>query len=129
MHEAPIAEGILDVAMDARGRRTGRIARVTVVIGVLAGVEGESLRMYFAQLARGTPAEGAVLDIRLAMAKLICTRCELSVDYDGAGGLAVLCSRCGAVNRLRGGNELYVDSIEVEGDAEDPAGQGDPRRE
>ena len=88
--------------------------RVTVVAGVMAGVEKESLELYFTELAKGTPAEGAELGLKRAAAKLVCVQCGGRTEYDNQGDLAVQCTLCGGNNRLEGGNELYIESMEIE---------------
>lgn len=122
MHEGSIAQGVLQTALAAAGAR--QITRITVVTGVFSGMQRESLDLFFGQLSKGTAAQGATLEIRRPPAKVICDACGHREDYDLDVELAVRCSRCGAANRLEGGHELYVDSIEVEDETE--RRQGDP---
>ncbi len=114
MHESSIARGILDVAVEAMRGRRGRIVTVRVAAGVLAGVQKESLEMYLSLLARGTVAEGAVLELRRQPVRIICRDCGRASDYDGGGEPQLRCSRCGAPARMEGGAEICVESIEVE---------------
>jgi hydrogenase nickel incorporation protein HypA/HybF len=63
MHELGITRDIVAIAGDAaRGRR---VIRVTLHVGKLAGVEPRAIAFCFDVVARGTPVEGAVLDIVL----------------------------------------------------------------
>jgi hydrogenase nickel incorporation protein HypA/HybF len=61
MHELGITRNIVSiVGQAARGRR---IVRITLEVGALAGVEPRAIAFCFDVVARGTAAEGAVLDI------------------------------------------------------------------
>jgi hydrogenase nickel incorporation protein HypA/HybF len=114
MHEASIAKGILETAVAALPRPEAKITQITVVAGVLAGVQRESLELYFAELAKGTAAQGAVLHLKRQPAKLTCTQCKNETLYQNDGDLAVQCVRCGGNNRLEGGEELFIESMEIE---------------
>ena len=61
MHELGITRNIVAIVAEAaRGRR---IVRITLEVGALAGVETRAIEFCFDVVARGTAAEGAVLDI------------------------------------------------------------------
>jgi hydrogenase nickel incorporation protein HypA/HybF len=61
MHELGITRNIVSiVGQAARGRR---VVRITLEVGALAGVEPRAIAFCFDVVARGTAAEGAVLDI------------------------------------------------------------------
>ena len=126
MHEAPIAQGILEAAVAAVRGRPGRILKIVVVAGAMTGVQREPLEMYLSALSAGTAVEGTVLELKRLPAALECTGCKATAAYDGAGEVPLLCERCGAANRLTGGLELYVESLEVEDDDDEqahPAGE------
>ena len=114
MHEASIAKGILETAAAALSKPEARITQITVVAGVLAGVQTESLELYFAELSKGTVAQGAVLNVKHAPARLVCTQCRNETLYQNDGDLAVQCVKCGGNNRLEGGEELFIESMEIE---------------
>ncbi len=64
MHEAGLARDLIRRAEDlavAEGAR--RVTAVTVRIGGLANVTGEHLREHFLNEAKGTLAEGAVVEV------------------------------------------------------------------
>ena len=62
MHELGISRNIVAIVADAaRGRR---VRRITLEIGALSGVVPEAIEFAFDLAAEGTPAAGAVLDIR-----------------------------------------------------------------
>jgi hydrogenase nickel incorporation protein HypA/HybF len=61
MHELGITRNIVAiVGQAARGRR---VVRITLEIGAQAGVEARAIAFCFDVVARGTAADGAVLDI------------------------------------------------------------------
>lgn len=117
MHEAGIAEGLLEAAMNAlppEGRDGMKIVRLTVAAGVLSGIEKECLSMYLEQLSKGTPAEGAELELKVLPAFLACRQCGRRVEYDGSGPVEVRCGACGGANELQGGrDEIILESLEV----------------
>ena len=114
MHEASIAQGIIDTAVAALPRPGAKISKITVVAGVMAGVERESLELYFGELSKGTAASGASMEFKRLAAKLICSKCYNQTTYNNDGDLTVRCPKCDGPNRLEGGNELYIESMEVE---------------
>jgi len=64
VHEAGLARDLIRKAEDlalAEGAR--RVTAVTVRIGALASVTGDHLREHFAEEARGTMAEGALVEV------------------------------------------------------------------
>jgi hydrogenase nickel incorporation protein HypA/HybF len=66
MHEAGIADRILDIAVEqCRAAGARRVTAVHLEAGILAGVSEDALRFHWEQHAVGTPAEGAVLHLAL----------------------------------------------------------------
>lgn len=114
MHEAGIAQGLLDAALAALPAGKVKILKLVVTAGVLSGVEKECLSMYMAQLSQGTPAEGAELEMKIAPARLLCRTCKQASDYDGSGPVEVFCGKCGGPNSLEGGrDEIILESLEI----------------
>ena len=130
MHESAIATAILETALQACAERSRiacaersrsilpdkqkRITKFTVVAGVLAGVEQTCLELYLAELAKATPAEGAQIVLKPIAATLVCSACGQQESYPGKGPVRIECGQCGSLNRLQGGRELYLESIEIE---------------
>ncbi len=109
MHELSLSQAIVDSALaHAQGRR---VRSVTVTIGALRQVVPDSLAFHFEIVSRGTLCEGALLQPRLAPARL---RCACGEEWE----LAELTFRCpccrGADVAVRDGDQLRIDSIEVE---------------
>ncbi len=113
MHEMSIALSIVD-AVDAKARieGAGRVSRVELVIGRLAGIEPESLRFCFPAAATGTLAEGAELDIEEIVAIAVCGECgfRFSVRFPVAECPECRSLRIGVVS----GEEFVIRSITIE---------------
>lgn len=116
MHEAPIAQAIFDAAIQALPHRAARITRFLIVVGPFSGADPECLSFYLTELCRGTAAEGAELVVQPAPARLICQTCG-NVELCQSGlSVQFACTKCGGPNTVQGGHDLYLDSIEIEGE-------------
>ena len=109
MHELAITCNIVDlVSKAARGRK---VHRVTLEIGRLSGVLPEAIAFCFPEVARGTPAEAAVLEINQVEGRFHCADCEC--EFPAADLLAVC--PCGSTRcQPIAGEELHLNSIELE---------------
>jgi hydrogenase nickel incorporation protein HypA/HybF len=109
MHELSISRAVLDAATRfAAGRR---VVLVNVTIGALRQVVPESLAFYFQIVSQGTVCEGALLEPRLAPARL---RCACGQEWK-LEEPSFRCPRCGGARvSVLDGDQLKVDSIEVE---------------
>jgi hydrogenase nickel incorporation protein HypA/HybF len=109
MHELSVTCSIIEVvAESAKGRK---VNRVTVEVGELSGVVAESIAFWFPEVAKGTAAERANLDIH-RIAGL--ARCEVCGAEFATPSMFSACP-CGSCRftRLRG-EELNIKSIELE---------------
>jgi hydrogenase nickel incorporation protein HypA/HybF len=111
MHELPITENILQIALRHAGDAK-RITRINLVIGDLSAVIGESVQFYWDIISKGTIAEGATLHFERIRASFHCNDCENEFEPDGR---VFECPQCGSdrVN-LVAGREFLLESIEVE---------------
>jgi hydrogenase nickel incorporation protein HypA/HybF len=109
VHELAIAEGVVEVVAERIG--AARAVRVILRVGRLTCVEPEAVRFCFEACARGTPVEGAALEIVDVPARARCRACgapELEVD-----ARIPLCA-CGSADlELVSGEELSVAAVEV----------------
>ena len=125
MHELSIAGAVRDTALRyAEGRK---VTLVSMRIGALRMVAGESLAFYFEMVARDTPCDGATLEHERVEALLRCPVCAHEWDpapappdshgLDPGVGPLLPHFRCPACESPRSeivaGNELEVESIEV----------------
>lgn len=113
MHELSVTQSILEIAL-THAQRAGesRILQISLAVGELSGIVGESVRFYFDFISKGTMAEGAELVFRHVPARFRCLDCGAEYEPDGHDWT---CPRCGALRPMAmGGRELLVESIEVE---------------
>ena len=109
MHELGISRNIVAIVGEAAGGR--RVRRVTLEIGRLSGVVREALEFSFDLVAQGTPAAGAVLEIREIEGRARCADC--AAEFAVPDFLAACI--CGS-RRLAhiAGEELNVKSVDLE---------------
>lgn len=107
-----MTQNLLDIALSrAAEAKAGRITRINVTIGELAGAMPECVRFYFDVLSKGTPAEEAVLNLTSIPARLHCRQCRADFHPED---LPWLCPKCGSLSvEITGGQELYIESLEV----------------
>ncbi|HEX3864562.1 MAG TPA: hydrogenase maturation nickel metallochaperone HypA [Stellaceae bacterium] len=109
MHELSITCNIVELVAEAANGRNVR--RVTLEIGKLSGVLPEAIAFCFPEVARGTLAESAHLDIHEIEGRACCEVCgsEFSIAY-----LLAICA-CGSTRcRPIAGDDLNLKSIELE---------------
>jgi hydrogenase nickel incorporation protein HypA/HybF len=116
MHEAGAAQAIVEMlCAEAAEKGASRVSAVTVVAGETAAYMEESLAFYLGFFAKGTPVEGARLELRTVKPRLKCRSCGLeferrrfSFDCPSCGGEAAI---------LDLGTEFFIESAELEGAA------------
>ena len=110
MHEMSVAEAMIDTIADALGGRA-ELQSASVTIGPLSGINAESLRFCFTevadQLGFGQP-ELLVTKMAAAAHCLACTTdYELINPYDR-------CPNCESLSReVRGGDDFTLDAVDV----------------
>jgi len=114
MHELPITQSLLDITLrHANSAGAKRVTQIRVKIGQLSSVVDDSVQFYWGIIARDTIAEDAVLVFDRIPAKFHCSQCGATATLQKATNY--LCPECGSPDLLLdGGEELYIDSIEVE---------------
>jgi hydrogenase nickel incorporation protein HypA/HybF len=109
MHELSVSSAVLDTVLKhAAGRR---VTVVSLRIGHLRQVVPDSLAFYFELVSRETLCEGARLEQEIVPARLRCEGCGSEWDPEDAW---FRCTGCGGPGEVIAGNELEVESIEVE---------------
>ena len=110
MHEMALAEGILSVVLDAAGGQ--HVRRVCLRVGKLLMVVPDSMQFSFELVTDGTPAAGAVLEMKDIPARWRCLQCGAESELDLP---PFNCQSCGASElQVMTGDELLVDAVELE---------------
>jgi hydrogenase nickel incorporation protein HypA/HybF len=112
MHEMSLCEGIRGVIEDqARRHALTRIRRVRLEIGRFAGVEKAALAFAFDVVMRGSPAEGAALEMLDLPGRAWCFDCGQAVAIDDR---LAPCPHCGGGRLLpQGGDEMRIKDMEA----------------
>lgn len=112
MHELSLSGAVLETVTKHAGGR--RVSLVCLRVGRLRQVVPDTLEFYFDLVARGTICEGARLEQELVEARLRCERCRREWEVEIP---AFRCPTCGGSEvGISSGNELEVESIEIEED-------------
>ncbi len=114
MHELPVTQGILDVAIEAaQNAGARRITSIDLVVGDLSSIVDDSVQFYWEILSKGTIAEGAVLHFRREPAAAACLDC--GHEWHVTPPIMPKCPNCGSARiTVTGGRAFFVESIEVE---------------
>ncbi len=115
MHELAITQNVLELALsEAEKVKAKKISKISLVIGEMTGVVDESVKFYFEFISKDTIASGATLVFNRVPIEARCRNCHHKfVVWD----LNWVCPNCGGANlEVVAGNELYLESIEVEKD-------------
>lgn len=127
MHEMPVTQGILNMALEAAGGR--RVTDIYLQVGRMAAVVPSSVEVFFDHLSKGTLAEGAQLHFETMPMEMGCLDCGRPTDLSAwlndrpqvimARAIAQGCA-CGSKRlRVTGGVSFGMSRIEVEEDAPD----------
>ena len=113
MHELPVTQSMLDIALD-RATKAGarRITDIHLVMGELSTNVDESVQFYWDIIAKGTLAEGARLHFRRIPAELQCISCGTKYGLDGG---ELVCPNCGSAgSRILAGEEFSLEAIDID---------------
>ncbi len=112
MHEAALAENILNIAFDAANQNHAKkIFVVGLTLGELASVEVEALRLSFDVLKKNSPAHDATLKINRVPCRATCNKCGKTFTLDRYN---FFCPECDGILILQSGRELLVDFVDCE---------------
>jgi hydrogenase nickel incorporation protein HypA/HybF len=112
MHEMSLAEGIREIVEDkARSHGFARVTVLRLEIGRFAGVEKPALEFAFDVVMRGSPAEGARLEMIDLPGRALCYDCMQTVEIADRFDP---CPRCGGGKLIpNGGDEMRIKDMEV----------------
>jgi hydrogenase nickel incorporation protein HypA/HybF len=113
VHELSVAMALVEAASEhARSLGDARVEAVYVRLGPLSGVVKDALLFCFDEAARGSPLEGARLEIEDAPLTAFCPRCAESRQI--ASPQSLRCPVCGEPTPdVTGGRELELTALEV----------------
>jgi hydrogenase nickel insertion protein HypA len=111
MHEFSVAQALLSqVEREARRRDAVAVSAVHVRIGELSGVVPELLEQAYTLCRAGTLCAEAELRVTAVPVEWECPSCGGAL----AGGQVLRCAACGLPARLRRGDDLVLERIEME---------------
>jgi hydrogenase nickel incorporation protein HypA/HybF len=104
---------MLDLVLEQmREVKAERVKKINLVIGEMSGIVDECVEFYFEFLSKDTIAEGASLSFRMISIQARCRNCGdlfIPKEFDWS------CPTCrNSSMEIVAGNELYIESIEVE---------------
>lgn len=112
MHEMSLCLSMVDlVAERLRAEGANRVLRISVEVGALGHVEPQALEFCFESAARGSPAEGARLDIFTVPGRAFCFDCGQGVTVRQRGDACPHCA--GGALRIDDGEQLRVTEMEI----------------
>lgn len=112
MHEATLAENILNIALDAaKQNHAVKIFKIALTLGEMAGVEVEALMLSFDVLKKNTPADCAELAIKRVPISATCNKCGKIFQLERYN---FFCPECDGILILQNGRELLVDFVDCE---------------
>ena len=113
MHELSLTQNIVDLAIEHAAREdAARILSITLEIGALSGVVAEAVEFAFDVCSKGTPAEGAVLNICHIAGRGKCLNCHKEAEIRT---LTHLCPHCGSLAlETTQGQEMKFTEMEID---------------
>jgi len=113
MHELGLTKELVDiVALKAAEAGATRILSLKLAIGALSGVEADAVEFCFTVVSKGTPAEGARLEIDRIPLTLKCRACGVTAPTED---IFTVCARCGSTDvSIAAGHEFTIKSMEVD---------------
>jgi hydrogenase nickel incorporation protein HypA/HybF len=113
VHESAITESLLQLALEkAREAKAGKITRINLTVGELAGVVPDCVQFYFDIISKNTLADGAALNFEMKPTLLRCRKCHrefIPADHNWD------CPDCRELStEIVAGRECFMESIEVE---------------
>ena len=113
MHELALTQGIIDI-VNAEAKKQGfeRVLEISLAVGEYSGIVPECIREFFPLAAKGSPAEGAEIEIKTVSASFTCPDCGYTGGVDRR---EACCPSCGGTAiKMTSGREFYVESLKVE---------------
>jgi len=112
MHELTIASNIIDIVLaEASEKGADSVKEICLEIGLLAGIEYESLDFALETLIQGTAIAGADIIVEKPAGGAKCNRCGDEFSFDSFMGK---CAKCGSADlSVIRGMELRIKTITI----------------
>ena len=112
MHEMSLCEGIRNlIAEQATIHKFAKVKRVRLEIGAFSGVEKPALAFAFDVVMKGSPAEGALLEMEDLAGTALCYDCAVTSEIQNR---LDRCPNCGSGKMLvQTGSEMRIKDLEV----------------
>lgn len=113
MHELAITQAMIGLVREhAEKADAKKVGRINLVVGEMTGFVDQCVQFYFDQMSVGTVMEGAELMFKRVPTTGRCRDCKHEFEIQE---MDWTCPSCRGNNiQLVGGNELFVESIEVD---------------
>jgi hydrogenase nickel incorporation protein HypA/HybF len=112
MHEAMIAESIIESILSQVPKKNGRVVKVVISCGQINALNDEAMEFAFEAVSEDTICKGAQLKIRHIPLKATCSDCHKKFDYDL---YSPQCPKCGKSDIKIGEDApLLLEEIEFE---------------
>ena len=110
MYEFSLTQNLLDLVL--KNANLKRIVNVNLLIGPFSDQREESIQLYWRDLSKGTPGEGARLSFQHIKTDVKCLGCGGTFNLEGHESLCRYCQD----NRLQllDKDEVRLESIDVE---------------
>ena len=114
MHEMSITVNVISIVTDQMKKNGAtKLNKLKVKVGRMTAVEPDSLRFCFEVCIKGTPIEGAILDIEEVPIMGRCDTCDSNFRMENY--FISTCPDCGgAAADIVSGRELDIVSMEVD---------------
>lgn len=117
MHELSVTESLLKITLThAEMANANKVTDINIVIGRLSSIVDDSVQFYWDFVSENTICAGSKLHFDRRPAMLHCVDCEndFSINQEMSP-----CPACGSYHTtILSGEEFYLDSIEIEKEAE-----------
>lgn len=113
MHELPITQSILDIALkEAKRVNAKKVYEIKIKMGECCDYVPEILQEYFNLLSEDTIAYEAKITVEKIKATLLCKDCNEIFNVEK---FRMRCPKCNGRNtELKSGKEFYIDSLDIE---------------
>jgi hydrogenase nickel incorporation protein HypA/HybF len=113
MHELSIVASLFEILEEkAREQRAVKVVRISLKVGMLAGVVPEFLQTAFDSYKLDTIAAEAVLEIISVPFRVKCRKCQSVAEKDD---FVFICPACGSTElEVLEGTELLLDKLDLE---------------